>query len=164
MSRAVKERTGSRGTLVGSAEGQRPFARRRLSRREMSEGGRVQARTPCRMPSHQPAGIVRRTVNRQRRLHKRDVRCLPRFLTGVPPAARGYPLDPSGRGTLGLRWHSRVGKDTVRDIPSAPASGTEQPGFLTSTIRRTDHTIRPRSGKPSRCRLRTNPSASEPTR
>ncbi len=50
------------GTLVGSAEGQRLFARRRPGRREMSEGVRVQARTTCRMPPHQPAGSAKPAV------------------------------------------------------------------------------------------------------
>ena len=55
-------RTGSRGTLVGDARGRRPFARRRPGRRKISEGARVQARTPCRMPPHQPAGIAKQAV------------------------------------------------------------------------------------------------------
>ena len=92
--------TGSRGTLVGSAEGQRPFARRRPSRREISEGDRVQSRTPCWMPPHQPAASAERVWSPQRRSHKEDIRCLPRFLIEVPPAARGRgPLDPW------LPWH-----------------------------------------------------------
>ncbi len=49
--------TGSRGTLVGDARGDAPLARRSPDRRETSEGARVQARTPCRMPPHQPAGM-----------------------------------------------------------------------------------------------------------
>ncbi len=50
--------TGVQGVpLVGSAEGQRPLARRRPSRREISEGVRVQARTPCRMPLTNPRGL-----------------------------------------------------------------------------------------------------------
>ncbi|AMV20041.1 hypothetical protein VT03_19255 [Planctomyces sp. SH-PL14] len=65
-----------------------PLARRRPDRRVMSEGGCVQARTPCRMPPHQPAGIPPRAVSSQRRSHKAIVRHLPRFLVESPPAAR----------------------------------------------------------------------------
>ncbi len=121
-------RRGSRGTLVGSAEGQRPFARRRPGRREMSEGARVQARTPCRMPPHQPAGIAGRAVSPQRRFHKGDVRCLPRFLMESASGGKGLgPLDPGCRGTLGLRWHSRYRPRlpiTPTSSPCAPASPT----------------------------------------
>ncbi|AMV21594.1 hypothetical protein VT03_27070 [Planctomyces sp. SH-PL14] len=38
----------------------------------------------------------------------------------VPPAARGCPLDPGCRGTLGLSEHNRAGKDGPRYCPPPP--------------------------------------------
>ncbi len=97
-------RTGSRGTLVGSAEGPRPLpAGGRLvgNRRKecMSKRG-----TPCRMPPHQPAGIAKPVVS------------IEESSTLVPQ--RGHPLCATvphrkrlrrqgGRGPLDPRlpWH-----------------------------------------------------------
>ncbi len=83
--------------LVGSAEGPVlffwPFARRRPGRREMSEGVSVQARTTCRMPPSPIRGDCNASGvfsgSPQRWYHKGSIRCLPRFLMEVPPAARG---------------------------------------------------------------------------
>ncbi len=96
----VHSLTGSRGTLVGDARGNAPLPAGGPARREMSEGARVQARTRCRMPPHQPAGIAKRAVRSpQRRCHKAVARCVPRFLTEVPPASRARnntaPLTPA---------------------------------------------------------------------
>ncbi len=86
----------------------RPLARRRPGRREMSEGVSVQPRPTCRMPPHQPAGIAKPAVLCEGVLntgptkgtsvvsHGSSRRCL--------PAARGRPLDPGCRGTLGLSY------------------------------------------------------------
>ncbi len=80
---------GSRARPWWGVQRATPLARRRPGRRGISGGVSIQTRTTCRMPPHQPAGIPERAVSPQRRYHKGDVRCVPRFLTGVPPAARG---------------------------------------------------------------------------
>ena len=73
---------GSRGLpLVGDARGQRPLARRRPSRREMSEGVRVQARTTYRMPLTNPRGL-------------RSERCRLRESSTLVPQS-GRPLCPT---------------------------------------------------------------------
>ena len=96
-----------------------------LARRKPSVGVRVQARTPCRMPPHQPAGIAKRAVwfggSPQRWCRKGDVRCVPRFLTGMPPAARGLrpPLTPRLPWHVGFERSSRAGKNAVRDSGQA---------------------------------------------
>ncbi|AMV22536.1 hypothetical protein VT03_31865 [Planctomyces sp. SH-PL14] len=97
--------TGSRAdALVGSAEGQGPFARRRPGRREMSEGERVQTRTSCRMPPHQSAGIPKPAVSIEGVLIAGSTKGTSVVSHGsatkMPPAARGRgPLDPR------LPWH-----------------------------------------------------------
>ncbi len=100
----------------GECRGQRPCPPR-PSRREMSEGEHVQARTTCRMPLTNPRGLQSERFglrSSQRRFHKGDIRCVPRFLVEGPPAAGVRPLDPSGRGTLGLSEQCCAGKDGVR--------------------------------------------------
>ncbi len=115
--RRAVERTaaqpGPGATLVRGCRGRIPPARRRSRRRELSEGDCVQARTPCRMPPHQPAGIAKRAVSLNAGSTKRtsvadhgsSQECL-RWQGGQENNTG--PLDPSGRGTLGLsdqqRW------------------------------------------------------------
>jgi len=111
-------KAGSRGTLVGDARGQRPLARRRPSRRKMSEGARVQTRTRCRMPPHQSAGIAKPAVWFEGVLngattkrtsvvyHGSSQECL-RRQGGVAP------LTPGCRRTLGLSYGRRLGKDAI---------------------------------------------------
>ncbi len=81
-------RTGSGVPWWGMQRGQRPLARRRPGRREISEGVSVQARTTCRMPPHQPAGIAERAVSSQRRFHKGGRPLLATVPHRRPPAAR----------------------------------------------------------------------------
>ncbi len=71
------------------------------------------------MPPHQPAGIAKPAVyvrSPQRRYHKGDVRCVPRFLMEVPPAARGRdPLDPRLPWHVGFElWTSAPARTRVR--------------------------------------------------
>ena len=54
------------------------------------------------MPPHHPARIAERAVSPQRRYHKTDARCVPRFLIEAPPAARGCPLDPGSPWYVGF--------------------------------------------------------------
>ncbi len=66
-------------------------------------------------------GLQSGAVSPQRRSHKGDVRCVPRFLMEAPPAARGRPLDPGCRRTLGLSYHV------------VPARTVFEPAYLIST-------------------------------
>ncbi len=77
--------TGVQGLAPGGdAGGVTPPARRRPSRRTLSEGARVQARTTRRMPPHQPAGIPERAFRCEGVLNagttKANARCVLRFL------------------------------------------------------------------------------------
>ncbi len=76
------------------------------------------------MPPHRPAGSAKRAVSSQRSYHKGDIRCVPRFLMEVPPAAKGLPLDPGCRGTLGLSNGScaRQGRYFARQALTALAT------------------------------------------
>ncbi len=65
----------------GDARGEALSPAGGLGRREMSAGERIQTRTTCRMPPHQPAGTTERVVSPQRRFHKADARYVPRFLS-----------------------------------------------------------------------------------
>ncbi|AMV20813.1 hypothetical protein VT03_23125 [Planctomyces sp. SH-PL14] len=106
--RPLAQITGVQGVpLVGDARGQRPLARRRPSRRGMSEGDRIQARTRCRMPPHQPAGNPHRAWIPQRRHHKGDVRCVPRFLMEVPPGPWAFLRQhwPAPKGLVAQTVH-----------------------------------------------------------
>ncbi len=84
--------TGSGAPWWESAEGQRPFARRRplvgrcLKESLSKRGQRAVCPSPTRGDS-KASGVVGGSP--QRWSHKADARCVPRFLTGVPPAARG---------------------------------------------------------------------------
>ncbi len=92
-----------------------PFARRRPSRRTPSEGVRVQPRTHVSHAPHQPAGIPERAVSSQRRFHKTDARCVPRFLMEAASGGKGVrPLDPGCRRTMGLSEQRCAGKDVQR--------------------------------------------------
>ncbi len=62
-------------------------------------------------PHTNPQTTSMRAESSQRRSHKGDIRCVTTVSLGqAPPAARGRPLDPSGRSTMGLSEHSRAGE------------------------------------------------------
>ncbi len=106
------------------------------SRRTPSEKACVsEARTRCRIPLTNPRGVAEAVgVDRgsaQRRLHKGNVRCLPRFLIGGAPAARACvvfrPFTPSGRGTLSLSYQcdARRGRGSTQRTTTG---GVPRPG------------------------------------
>ncbi len=120
----------------GVQRGQRPLARRRPSRREMSEGDRVQTRTTCRMPLHQYAAIAKRAVCFEGVLNAAATKG-----TSVVDHGSSYeafaggkrgrgPLDPSGRSMLGLSNGSYAGKDAMACMSSKRALNTESPARL----------------------------------
>ncbi len=100
------------GTWWGVQRGNAPLpAGGRLVGNRRKECG-VQREHGCRRAPHQPAGIAERAVSPQRRYHKGDIRCEPRFLMARPPAARGrVPSTPGRRGTLGLSCGTPRGRN-----------------------------------------------------
>ncbi len=84
---------GSRGALVGSAEGAAPLCPPEAvsSRHCLKEGvSKRGQRAVC--PLTNPRGLQSERCgwrSPQRWSHKADARCLPRFLMEAPPAARG---------------------------------------------------------------------------
>ena len=110
-----------------------PLARRRPSRREMSEGGRVEARTPCRMPHRQPAASSGRAVILSAGSTKGTSVVSHGSATKMPPAARGRgPLDPR------LPWHvgfERAASCRQEHCPSQrnrPSCGSENRATIAS--------------------------------
>ena len=108
----------------GTKTTQAPFARRRPSRRELSEGARVQARTTCRMPPHQPARIANPAewgdgaLNAVASPPTRDPRCdtfLPIRCRACHRSGRRRRIDgPRFRGRAGL-----VDRDSVKEFPGS---------------------------------------------
>ncbi len=101
-------------------------------------------------PLTNPRGFQGERSSPQRRFHKGDVRCVPRFLDGSASGGKGlccfWPLDPGCRRTFGLSEQSRAGKNGLRDTATRL---TPRPATIRRTTRSAPlhHYALPRLGR-----------------